>query len=346
MGGYLITPDGRRWVPSGSGPPAGGLQSIPNWPGVVTELGRDYGVTLQDHLMSDRDATIDMTNAIQVLRPIDPDGLMGLIMRLFGLRISPQGKIIVPLDKGNGPIYWQWFIDSMGSVEKAEKLRRDGNGFFDTASLWGFMCAATGGDLQRILGEINQNGTYYCEVEILDYYTKPVRDAQGNWWYKGETGTYETRPDWFVTRTSRRSSQDNRWITSGGVNNTSWANAGVEHWPKVGNARAALQRNKLLRYPELPNIMHVFAESLVVDGYLVDRSEYFDMLVDAIKFRGSATDIRNAQNGLWYRADEMLVRAQEPYAASAYDYRCWISQDDLRTPWMRNRGYRSPVPAW
>jgi hypothetical protein len=342
-------PYSQEYIPAGAAPPPS-AQPVPVGAvlGTVTELGDDYGVILQDHTMAERESPLPETNATQPHRPVTPDTIIGRLLSLIGWRVSPQGKIHVPIDRGNGPIYWQWFIDVLGQWN-ADNMRRDGNGFFDGNENV-FMCSPTGGDLVHIIDELYQHG-WYDICETIDVNVNPARvvrfvnDEQIiEWYYKDKLCSYELTPHLFATRTNRRETRQITWLTSGGVNNVSDATGSAEHWPLISNRVAAQPRSKVRRYPKLPCELYVSAESLVVDGNLEERQNV-EMMVDAYCFRGSDTFIREQSTGLWYKGDEMLVRAVEPYAATGFDYRAYLSFDG-KIPWMTNRGYRSPVPNW
>lgn len=325
-------------------------QSVPTPIGTITTRGDDFAVMNQDHTMEERPSPLPETNATRPDRPASPDTFWGKILFLLtGWRVSPNGKIIVPLDKGNGTVYWQWFLDVQGAWTM-DKMLVDGNGYFDTAGLYDFMCSPSGGDLQHIIDEINQNGTWYEIVERFDFSVAPERfvedDGTIHWLYVGQECSYELTPHLFATRTNRRKTKQITWITAGGVNNVSDATYGEEHWPLVADQVAAQPRSMLRRYPSLPCLFNVHIDSLVVDGKLVDPVPgSISIMADAYCFQGSDTYVRELGSGNWYLADQMLKRVPEPYAATAFDYRCYVSEDGV-TPWMGNRGYRSPIPAW
>ena len=315
-------------------------KSIERPDGVETVDGNDYGVINQDFYPSDRNSPLRETNATQPDRPVDPAGILWALWSLLtGWRVSPQGKIIVPLTGANWPRYWQMFIDFSGE-RNAYKMLEHGNGYFDTGN---FMCSPSGGDLVHLLDEIYQAGTWYDVVERFDFSVAPAKQ-DGIWYYKNRPVSPQLTPHLFATRTNRRIVDPLTWITSGGVNNVSDAGNGQEHWPLVANRVAAQPRSKIRRYPSLPREMWVYADSLVMDGNLMERIGV-RMMVDGYRFHGSSTAVREKYTGLWYKGDEMLQRVKEPYSATGFDYRCYVSLVN-KTPWMGARAYRSPLADW
>ena len=258
---------------------------------------------------------------------------------------APSGKIIVHLEQR--PAWVLWLIDLLGQ-KNFDQLRTPADGYMDTGSPEGenypLMCSAQGGSLLNITDMYSKSGTRFCFCEVLDFSKEPEK-VDGVWLYEGKALSWLTHPHLFASRVNKASTKIITWMTVNGNTSKSDARKGDEHWPYISNRLATQPLYELRLYPQLPATLRLHNKSVVVDGDLVYDTESREIVIDAYRFRGSDTYVREQSTGLWFLADEMLARADIGYPGNVFDYRCYVSIKETE-PWMGAYGYRVPVCGW
>jgi len=322
-----------------------------------------------------RSTNINETNMINPGRPVDEDD-----------NVSPNGDQYCNL---NGTSWWPMLVDAVGPKD-AGLIAAEGDGTQDTndddvpmgpdiynpnpeKDLKQMVCHF-GGDLVNVLRSIVKAGNKWYVIETLDYYTEPVKvfsnglvrflarffraiDGLGTWTYKGKPISWESHPQHFWTRTNRRIVDTDTWITANEVQAVTDAGdpggKGDQHLATMSKGPVAYRAIQLGFYEELPARVHVYRDSVVVDGNLVPQAGGETITIDRYRFRGSTTFIRNAVTEDWFIADEMLVRANAEARGpgTLFDYRCYVVLlDDAGKPepepWRGRRGVRNPVCGW
>ena len=292
---------------------------------VVVGDGQTIAVVLHDP--DDSRSRIDETNATQPLERWADD--------LHAL----SGKDIVDI---NNTTWVSWMVDMIGQ-EQYDRMNIAGKGYFDLG-VGKLMCSNSAGD--RIIVEriYTKTGTKYCICEVLDFWSFPEK-IDGIWYYKGQSMDWITHPQYFNMMTNKVSARQETWITQGGYNAKSDARVGRQYWPLIAKHAVGHPMSDLRFYPTLPANLLLHDKSVISEGDLVPTTSR-EIAVDAYRFRGSETFIREQGTGLWYLAETFLDRTLPGYAANGYDYICFVSMPGKVEPWMGHRGYPSPDPVW
>jgi len=251
----------------------------------------------------------------------------------------PSGKDIVDI---NNTTWALWMADMIGQ-EQYDRMCLPGKGYMDTGA-GKLMCSNSGGDRIKVLRTFTKSGNKFCICEVLDFWSFPEK-IDGVWYYEGERMDWITHPIYFNMMTNKVSARQETWITQGGNNSKSDARVGRQYWPLIAKHPVSQPLSDLRFYPQLPAKLLLHNKSVISEGDLVDTISR-EITVDAYRFRGSETFIREQGTGLWYLAETFLDRTPPGYAANGYDYICFVSMPGQVQPWMGHRGYPSPDPVW
>lgn len=312
--------------------------------------GQRPAIQLHDYSPDDRSTSLGETNETQPHYQVI-DG-----------RIKPP-KHIVNLQ---GTRWLEWQREILGDRNFDQKAQR-GDGWEDTndndipvfvdgqinpEKARKQMCGVNGGCIVNVINEVQQGGTWYSLIETMDFALEPVK--VGNIWLYADTPMiWDTHPHLFNSRVNRKLVKpDNRtWISSRGVHAVSdgglLGNKMKEWWPNPSKVTVAQPRSALRYYPALPAKIHIYKNSVIVDGNLEPQTGGIEITIDRYSFYGSKVFVRDAETALWYLADEMLVRASllTGWYATALDYRCYATMPGNPEPWMGDRGYGIPDPG-
>ena len=259
---------------------------------------------------------------------------------------TPSGKIICSLEQR--PSWILWIIDLLGQ-RNFDQLATHADGYMDTEDVnvegdYPLMCSAQGGSLLNVTEIYIKSGSKFCICETLEFDKEPIKIGD-TWYYEGHALSWETHPHLFASRVNKVATKIITWMTATESTSKSDPRKGDEHWPYISNRIATQPLSDLRLYPELPATLRLHNKSVVEDGNLVYDTVSREIVVDAYKFRGSNTYVREQSTGKWYLADEMLIRAAIGYPGNGFDYRCYVSVKPLE-PWMGAYGYRVPVCGW
>lgn len=278
-------------------------------------------------------------------------------------RVSTNGKHNINLQ---GTTWLEWQRDILGD-RNFEQKGAPGDGFEDTndGTIPVFvngeinpdkprkqMCAGTGGGKYNIIDTVIQGGNKYDVIETMNFYSQPVK--LGDTWFYNETPmTWETHPHLFTSRVnSKKVKQENQtWLSKRGVHAVSdggiVGNKMKEWWPNPSKVPVTQPRYMLRHYPTLPAQLHLYANSVIVDGELIPQTGGVEIEATKYRFYGSKVFVFDNLSGNWYLADEMLIRAslETGWYATALDYRCYVVERGSDTPWMGDRGYGVPDPG-
>jgi len=215
------------------------------------------------------------------------------------------------------------------------------------------MCGGVGNQVYNVVGTITQGGTKYDILQTLDYYNQPV-EVEGTFYVDGRAISWETHPHLFTSRENvKRVKPENRtWISRRGVQAVSdgglIGNKMKEWWANPSKTPVSQPRYLLRRFPTLPARLHLYGNSLIVDGELVTQYGGKTMTVDAYIFSGSKVFVREQESRYWYLAHEMLVRASllSGWYATALDYRCYATlETNGQSLYMGDRVQGIPDPG-
>ena len=221
------------------------------------------------------------------------------------------------------------------------------------------MTGGTGGSRYNVISIVSQGGTKYAVIDSLDVNTQPQK-IDGVWHVNGKPMTWDTHPQYFTSRVNRRlvkevnrtwiSSRGSQAVSDGGIDSDgNPSGAKMKEWWANPSKRPMTQPYSLLRfYPLLPATIHLYKNSVIVDGNLVNQTGGITITIDAYRFYGSKVYVRDKASKYWYLAEEMLVRAsaETGWYATAKDYRCYaVLEPNGNTPWMGDRGYGVPDPG-
>ena len=225
------------------------------------------------------------------------------------------------------------------------------------------MNCVTGGAVLNVTKNHYNNGRLFYFIESLDFYNQP-QNVNGVWLYDGKPLTWENAPHLFTSRVNRKTvkAENKTWISVRGIQAVSDGGLTgaklMEWWPNCSKYQVCLPANEreapdnefiqqIKFFPELPTQVELHAESVIVDGELVQQTGGISFTIDAYMFYGSDVYVKEQGTNNWYLADEMLVRTSllTGWYAKATDYRCYITLPGETEPWMGERGYGVPNPG-
>lgn len=347
--------------------PTGPVSVTP--PDECTEIwegdGQIFGVVNYDLTPDDRHTDLWETNAIFPVRPVDPEGVLGFLLGLIGIRIYPTGKVYTRIDKELA--WWHWIVDNIGP-RNAETLTRDNDGTQDLnddsvplntsafpniyfpnpeKSLRQLACKWSG-DLIKIVGYHTQGGVRFAIVEMANYYAPPTK-VNGAWHYGTKVRRWWQDSWLFSFRTNRRLNGPITDQTPFGIFTVNDGGAkGGKGFEKIVtptyNGLGALRTSDIREYPKLPFAVWMSPESYIKEGQYTRPKGGRSVVVDGMRFHMSNTFFHEKETNNWFLAEEMLIRAQEPTPGSVFDYRCYASSDGV-TPYM-DRNCRTPICPW
>ena len=312
--------------------------------------GQMPAVQLHDYDEADRNTSLDETNEIRKHWPL----------------IEDRYKDVKHIINLQGTSWLDWQLDVLGLFNFEQKSRR-GDGIEDTneddipamvdnainpEKPRKQLCAGTGGSKYNVLDMVAQSSSKFAIIETMDFFNFP--EKIGDVWFYNETPmTWETHPHLFTSRCNRKlvKAENRTWISRRGVQAVSDGGlAGAkmkEWWPNPSKVPVAQPFSALKFYPSLPVQLHLYKESVIVDGELFPQTGGITIAADAYRFYGSKVYVRDKNTGYWYLAEEMLIRAGllTGWYARATDYRCYAVLPGESIPWIGDRGYGVPDPG-
>jgi len=336
---------------------------IPAWGQYVFE-GDRFAVVNYDLTAEDRGTKLWETNAIFPIRPVDPEGAMGALLKLLNWRVYPTGKEITRLDRMRS--WWWWHVDNIGP-RNARNLAGAGDGTMDTnnddvplntseyPNIYSpnpekelkQMACKWSGDLVKVVDELQQGGTKFAIIEMADYYNPPIK-YDGRWYYEGMIRHWWSDSWLYSCRTNRRLNGPITDLTPYGVVTVNDGGAtGGKGFERIvtptHNGLGALEMRNIKFYPPLPFTVLMNSQSYVVDGIYTARSGGREVTVDQMCLHMSDTYFHEQDTNNWFRAETML-QASQPTPGSVFGYRCYASWDG-KTPYM-GRNCRTPICNW